>query len=155
MTNWVQTLAETDQQLKNSNTRVSGSNKLKHFVEKETHEYITDLKIAFSKIIDEFNCQKTEQDSAIKLYNIEASKNDFMLFRTNIQLNINYSKPGQININMHSIQVYQNKNKAILNININMALGNFEEVIWTYNKKPVNMTSLIKYLVKTFVHASC
>lgn len=155
MTNWIQALAKTDTQLKNSNTRVSESNKLKHFIEKETHEYITDLKIAFSKIIDEFNCQKTEQDSAIKLYNIEAKKNDFMLFRSNIQLNINYNKPGQIAINMQSIQVYQNTNKPILNVQINMALGNFEEVIWTYNKKPVNMTPLIKYLIKTFVHISC
>lgn len=155
MTDWIQTLAETDKQLKNSTARKSEPNKLKKFVEKETYEYIADLKAAFSNIVAKFNHSKAEQDSFIKLYNIEATHNDFMLFRGITQLSINYTKPGQINISMQNIQVYQNTNKNILNLQLSMALGNFEEVLWTFNKKPVNMDSLLKYLSKTFVHISC
>lgn len=155
MTDWIQTLAETDKQLKSSNTRRVEPNKLKQFVEKETYEYIADLKVAFASIITEFNANKVEQDSAIKLYDIEATKNNFMLFRGITQLNIKYNKPGQININIQNLQAYQNTTKSILNIQLNMSLGNFEEVVWTFNKKPVNMDSLLKYLSKMFVHISC
>lgn len=155
MTDWIQTLAETDKQLKNSNTRRSESNRLKQFVENETYEYIADLKAAFSSIITEFNVNKTKQDSAIKLYNIEATKNNFMLFRGVTQLNIKYNKPGQINISIQNLQAYQNTTKSILDIQLNMTLGNFEEVVWIFNKRPVNMDSLLKYLSKMFVHISC
>ncbi len=155
MTDWIQTLAETDKRLKSSNTRREDHNKLKQFVEKETCEYIADLKAAFLSIITEFNSSRIEQDSAIKLYNIESSKNNFMLFRGVTQLNIKYSKPGQISISIQNLQAYQNTAKPILSIFLNMTLGNFEEVNWTFNKKPVNMDSLLKYLSKMFVHISC
>lgn len=155
MTDWIQTLAETDKQLRNSNSRKTEPNKLKAFVEQETYEYISDLKAAFTSITKKFNHNKIEQDSFIKLYNIESTRNDFMLFRGTTQLSIQYAKPGQININMQSIQAYQNTTRDILTLQLSMALGNFEEVIWVYNKKPVNLDSLLRYLTKNFVHTSC
>lgn len=155
MTEWIQTLAETDKQLRNSDSRQSKSNKLKIFVQKETCEYMNDLKAAFSAIIKEFNANKAEQDSSIKLYNIEATHNDFMLFRGITQLSIQYKKPGHIHINIQNIHAYQNTAKDILNVQLSMALGNFEEVIWLFDRKPVNMDSLLKYLTKNFVHISC
>ncbi|MBE8162810.1 MAG: hypothetical protein HAW63_02340 [Bdellovibrionaceae bacterium] len=155
MTNWIQTLAETDKERKNSNARGTQSHQLKQFVEKETRQYMGDLKAAFASIVQEFNTNKIDDNSSIKLYNIEGAKSSFMLFRGVTQLNIRYSKPGQIKIDIQNIQAYQNTTKSLLSIQLNMSLGNFEEVIWIFNKRPVDMNSLLKYLVKMLVHISC
>lgn len=115
----------------------------------EALKFLQDLRIDFEEAIEIFNEMKPTVAGRIKLYVMNKTGADFMLFRNGFKLMLTLTKPGAISIKI----AYPNNNRSE-NETIEVRTGAFNDMIWMHNDLPVRKEKLVRHFLVKFIRES-
>jgi hypothetical protein len=162
-TQWIERLA-----IEEVNTEESGViNFNEHLnptrlLEESSLNLMEELKQYFEIFVGKFNeLRGTTNTSAIKIFKISNTVNDFMLFRNSLKLVVARRSHDVISIGFLSnsgglFSARLNNNQpASNNIHeIRAHVGPFNDISWTFQGEKINLQSLIKHYLTEFVKHS-
>ncbi len=158
-TAWIKDLVLAEQEMEEKGMiDVSFSSDESKNLERQSIEFLRDLRVAFNNTCEAFNEMKG-QSSTIKIYGISNTVADFMLFRNGHKIIFSYRQAGVISVSSSQMtSVYVPGQEATHFDGIDHILkakwGPFEELIWTYNGNLINIDHLVRFYTKLFARNS-
>jgi hypothetical protein len=127
-----------------------------------TIAFLNHMRALITKYASIFNAHRSEASSALKVYGINNTEADFMVFRNSLKLLYSMQRPGviQISFNLHSGGFFTSSSVTPAGIAeqigdvINAQLGPFNETVWVYQGRKINTPYMIKYHLTKFIQNS-
>jgi hypothetical protein len=129
------------------------------FLQGATIDLLIKLRQRTIKLINVFNNSKSQTSSSIKLYRINNTEADFMVFRNALKLIFSIQRPGvlEVSFNVSSASLYSNlgiSNNEKVGDLIQAQLGPFNEAVWTFQGIRINLEIMLKYYLTKFIQNS-
>lgn len=124
---------------------------------------LNNLKTAFIDAASSFNQLKGSTVGRIKIYGIQNTHADFMLFRNGFKLIFSLKEPGVIGIRFHYVGSGFTQVPAINDTGgkapseedlVSARWGAFGDLVWTYQDQPVKIDYLVRYYMTRFIRES-
>ena len=159
---WIRELVLAEQQMEESGVvDLSAGFDPQNDLERESIEFMTDLKSGFVESASAFNQLKGSSLGSIKIYGISKTKADFMLFRNGFKMIFSITQPGQIAIyfNQMSSNFIPTPGSSSSSTQPEADLltaewGAFGDLEWKFNDKAIKIDHLIRYYLSRFVRDS-
>lgn len=129
----------------------------------ESVSYLNSLKTSFIETASSFNQLKGSSVGRIKIYGIQNTNADFMLFRNGFKLIFSLREPGVIGIRFHYVgsgfvQVPAANDTGGRPPNeedvVTARWGAFGDLVWVYQDQPVKIDYLVRYYMTRFIRES-
>ncbi|MBI2027337.1 MAG: hypothetical protein HYS98_06005 [Deltaproteobacteria bacterium] len=152
---WIQFLAKEE-------VRIEETGELDLYLQTEekqllselTTQFLQDLRREFSDCIKAFNAYRGEQRNTIKIYGIQGTQSDFLVFRNSLKLIVAFERPGTIGFTFNSLQGGVKSGKKLDSDLIEVNLGPFNEGIWKFKNQVVHLQSIVRYYLTEFIRNS-
>ena len=156
---WIKNLVQAEQEMEESGmVDLSSQPNSEEIVERETHEFLQDAKMAFVRTVSSFNKLKDSSLGNVKVYGIAKTKCDFMLFRNGYKLIFSMKEPGYVSIlfqNMGStFTANDNETTHGNETTLTAQWGAFGDLNWSYQGHRVQLDSLVRYYLSRFIRES-
>ena len=119
-----------------------------------TAQFLQDLRREFSDCIKVFNAHRGEQRNTIKIYGIQGTQSDFLVFRNSLKLIVAFEQPGTISFTFNSLQGGLKSGKKLDCDLIEVNLGPFNEGVWKFKNQVVYAQSIVRYYLTEFIRNS-
>lgn len=157
---WVIELAQMEDNIERTGViNYDEINTPERFLQKANLELLQKLRLEVLSLVSVFNKNKSSSSSSIKVYRINNTDSDFMVFRNSLKLVFSSQRPGvvQISFNVSSASIYSNlsisPNDKIGDV-IQAQLGPFNEAIWAFQGVKINVFQMLKFYLTKFIQNS-
>ena len=158
--NWIKNLVQQEERMENAGVvnfqpQPSHQGTIEE-LEEHSAEFLKQLRVAFTQSVSTFN-QVKGYVGTIRIYGINNTKADFMLFRNGYKLVFSMKNPGTISIHFLNIDslVPNDKNLSSPMIDyLDGSWGSFGELKWMHKNRPIQIDFLIRYYMTLFVKNS-
>lgn len=157
---WILELAQIEDNIERTGViNYDDVNTPERFLQKANFDLLVYLRLEVISLISVFNKNKSQASSSIKVYRINNTDADFMVFRNSLKLVFSSQRPGviQISFNVSSANIYTNLNissKDKVGDVIQAQLGPFNEAIWTFQGVKINVFQMLKFYLTKFIQNS-
>jgi len=159
-TAWIISLAQVEENIEKTGViNYDEVNTPEKFLKTASLALLNSLRQKAIILVNIFNSNKAQHSSAIKIYRINNTDADFMIFRNALKLIFSIQRPGiiQVSFNVSSASIYSNlgiSNNEKIGDLIQAQLGPFHEAIWTFQGVRVNIDNMLKYYLTKFIQNS-
>lgn len=167
---WIQDLVRTEQQMEETGLIDFGTHlDPERLMVGAALTFLAELRNGFNEAIEHFNKLKTNSNGKVKIYGIAKAHADFMLFRNGFKLVFSLKQPGVISVRTHfmnpslptvsSMNFIGNADNQMLGALqfrgeedlLEMAMGPFNEPLWTFKGQAIKLESAVKYYLTKFL----
>ena len=163
---WIENLALEEINMEESGViHISDHLSPESFLEESSLAMMATLKQQFEFFVDKFNKfrikSESERGTAIKVFKISNTINDFMLFRNSLKLIISRESIDQISIGLLSTtgSAFTSKQRTDevntqRNHIIKAQIGPFNIIKWTLHGEEINSRALVRHYLTEFIRSS-
>ena len=126
----------------------------KQILSELTIQFLQDLRREFTDCIKVFNTYRGEQRNTIKIYGIQGTQSDFLVFRNSLKLIVALERPGTVSLTFHTLAGGLKSGKKLESDLIEVTLGPFNEGIWKFKNQVVYAQSIVRYYLTEFIRNS-
>ncbi len=124
------------------------------YIEELTDQFLNDLRRDFTSCINSFNAYRGEQRNTIKIYGIQGTPSDFLVFRNSLKLIVSKERPGTIGLSFTSLRGGLKSARDKAGDYIEMTIGPFNDGIWKFKGSQVTVQSVVRYYLTEFIRNS-
>ena len=161
---WIKDLVRAEQRMEESGIVDFGAGfDPQQLLVSESIGFLNDLKSAFVEASSTFNQLKGSAVGRVKIYGINNTQADFMLFRNGYKLIFALKEPGNIGIRFNYVganfvtmpAASDDGQKVPTDEDLIQARwGAFGDLIWTYNEQAIKADYLVRYYLSRFIRES-
>ncbi|MBI2609403.1 MAG: hypothetical protein HYW47_07400 [Deltaproteobacteria bacterium] len=117
-------------------------------------QFLYDLRREFTTCINSFNTYRGEQRNTIKIYGIQGTESDFLVFRNSLKLIVAKERPGTISLSFTSLRGGLKSANDEGSDYLEAELGPFNDAQWKFKSQPVTAQALVRYYLTEFIKNS-
>ena len=152
---WIEKLAKQEVQVEETGeVDLYNKDDEKQVLEEITLQFLYDLRREFTACINSFNTYRGEARNSIKIYGIQGTQADFLIFRNSLKLIVTKERPGTIAFSFASLRGGLKSAKDEDSDYIELTLGHFNEGMWKFKGQSISVQGLIRYYLTEFIRNS-
>ena len=152
---WIEKLAKQELQVEETGeVDLHNKDDEKQVLDEATLQFLYDLRKEFTGCINSFNTYRGEARNSIKIYGIQGTQADFLIFRNSLKLIVTKERPGTIAFSFASLRGGLKSAKDEDSDYIELTLGHFNDGVWKFKGQSINSQSLVRYYLTEFIRNS-
>ena len=152
---WIEKLVKQELQVEESGeVDLYNKDDEKQVLDEATLQFLYDLRKEFTACINSFNTYRGEARNSIKIYGIQGTQADFLVFRNSLKLIVTKERPGTIAFSFASLRGGLKSAKDEDSDYIELTLGHFNDGVWKFKGQSINSQSLVRYYLTEFIRNS-